>query len=141
MSVHHAADKTVLLEKRLELGLKRLISALKIRNSAAEVVLLPPEKMRLLKKKFLKKKIGQGESVDVLAFEEPPFFPHPDKKGNFLGEICVNREIALKDVELAKFLLVHGLLHLLHYSHDKKSDILKMEKLEKRLIKKLKPLK
>ncbi|TSC96374.1 MAG: putative rRNA maturation factor, partial [Parcubacteria group bacterium Athens1014_10] len=37
-----------------------------------------------------------------------------------------------KEIEI---LLIHGLLHLLGYDHQKEKDALKMERLEKRLLK------
>ncbi len=123
------------LETRLESLSQRLFRVLKIKNSYAEVFLLSGAEMRRLSRKYLKKK--KGYTPDVLSFVEPKGFPHPEKSKKLLGEICINEDIARRDPRRARVLLLHGLLHILGYTHDKKGDTLKMERLERKLIKKL----
>lgn len=125
----------MVLESRLKALSGRLLRILKIKNSYAEVFLLSGAGMRRLGRKYLKKK--KGYAPDVLSFVEPKGFPHPEKRTKFLGEIYINKDLTRRDPRRAAFLLVHGLLHLLGYTHERKSDILRMEKAEKRLIKKL----
>jgi hypothetical protein len=85
-------------------------------------------------RKYIKK--GSDYIPSVLSFVEPKRFPHPETRGKFLGEICLNRDLRPSGERRLGRLLIHGLLHISGYSHDKKSDTLKMEKLEKKLTQK-----
>lgn len=92
------------------------------------------------------------DSFNVHAFEAPKNFPRPDLKGfqnlgevylcpDFIREQSVKMSFAPVEIAgLAKqnneliFFLIHGLLHLLGYTHGKKSDRINMEKKEKELM-------
>jgi probable rRNA maturation factor len=91
---------------------------------------------------------GQDEPTDVLAFsarEEaadlPPFIPPPDGVLH-LGEVIISYPQALIQAEerghsLKKelsILLIHGLLHLLGYDHEKTDAERKMRAREKELL-------
>jgi probable rRNA maturation factor len=74
---------------------------------------------------------------NVLAFPARADFPRPDLSQPDLGEIYLNPAyIAAHDEDL-RFMLVHGMLHLVGYDHIKKSDRISMEKKERELLKKL----
>lgn len=118
-----------------EAAATKILSILGKKNSAADVFLLPGAEMRRLKSRFRGK--STQKEVDVLAFPEPERFPHPEKRRKFLGEVYLNLGIARKDPRRASRLLIHGLLHLLGFSHKGKHDTLKMEKLERELVDKL----
>lgn len=118
------------LEAKLSLRIKKVLKILKI-DAEAAFFLLRNEDLRILKAKYARKK--PKKIVDILAFPETKGFPHPEAKSGHLGEIYLNVNIAEEDFERAKTLAVHGLLHLLGYTHEGKSDILKMEKMEKRM--------
>lgn len=131
-----------LLEKKLNLLAEIALKKLRKSRRSAPVFLLDGKKMASLKLKYAKKKPRKvalrqrgkpKNQVDVLAFPEPAGFPAQHLRKNPIGEIYVNRGIAKSDFERARFLVVHGLLHLLGFSHDKKTDILLMEKEEKKL--------
>jgi len=122
-------------ERRLAVLAKMGLKAMKVPKSAVGIFLLGAAEMARLKYRFFKKK--SKKSVDVLSFREPPHFPHPESRRKFLGEIYLNKELLKKDLKRLEFLLIHGLLHLLGYSHQRKSDILKMERAEEKLAKKL----
>jgi rRNA maturation RNase YbeY len=93
------------------------------------------------------RKIASEDVVSVLAFPEPPSFPHPASSEKMLGEVYLNRDFAAPGSLLGARarastaeryatlgpLLVHGLLHLLGYRHFTKRDTMKMKKQEKRL--------
>jgi len=67
---------------------------------------------------------------NVLAYRPPPHFPRPDLQGRRpLGDLCLNFN---PDGLIPN--LVHGLLHLLGYNHQKKDDRIKMEAKENELI-------
>jgi probable rRNA maturation factor len=91
---------------------------------------------------------GRDEPTDVLAFsarEEaaglPPFIPPPDGVLH-LGEVIISYPQALIQAEehghpLQKelaILLIHGLLHLLGYDHEKSDAKRKMQAREKELL-------
>lgn len=76
------------------------------------------------------------EVVDVLAFPESADFPHPDEP-NRLGEIFLNWDAFKDDFDHLRFLLVHGVLHLLGYTHDGDRDTIVMEKLERTLCRRI----
>jgi rRNA maturation RNase YbeY len=126
--------------RKIEAELKRigekLLSAInwnkKTEKRYFEIVFLGDQKMKALKKRFLKK---TGKNHDVLAFPEPRNFPHPGERGQNLGEIYLNSRL-LGDFNQLVFLTVHGLLHLLGFTHDRKRDTLKMERIERQLIEK-----
>lgn len=91
---------------------------------------------------------GRDEPTDVLAFsarEEadglPPFIPPPDGVLH-LGEVIISYPQALIQAEehghpLKKelaILLIHGLLHLLGYDHEKSNAERKMQAREKEFL-------
>jgi ssRNA-specific RNase YbeY (16S rRNA maturation enzyme) len=146
----------------LRLHLKRVLSYLEEREIVKNagryevgIFLVANRKLREMKKNFL----GEApKTVDVLAFPEPGsenfagrgrrrekkseflptggLFPHPETKKVPLGEIYLNRRLAESDPRRGRFLLRHGLLHLLGYRHNKKSDTIKMQSLEEELNRK-----
>jgi probable rRNA maturation factor len=112
---------------------QRILKTLKVRNATLDIFLLDNRSITRLKARFIKKKT----EPNVLAFPEPAHFPHPETKRRYLGEIYLNRDILKKSPERAKALLLHGILHLLGYDHEKKADIAEMEGLEAKILKKL----
>ncbi|MBU6500682.1 MAG: rRNA maturation RNase YbeY [Patescibacteria group bacterium] len=125
----------VFSEKRAAMVVRNSIRLLGFKKSKADVFLLSGNKMKDLKARFYGHR--PEKAVDVLSFPEPSDFPSPEIKAKFLGEIYLNKDIARTDTERSTFLVIHGLLHLLGYTHDKKNAILKMERLEKRLVEKI----
>lgn len=78
-----------------------------------------------------------GDAVmkkNVLSYEAPETFPHPESKTIPLGEIFLNPAYIRSRDEDFDLMLVHGLLHLLGYDHKQKSDRIKMEKKEDELL-------
>lgn len=77
--------------------------------------------------------------TEVLSFPEPLDFPHPEvlrqaQDEKFLGEIYLNRLAEKKGHDHLRKLLVHAILHLLGYRHDKRYDTIEMESKEKELL-------
>ena len=136
-------------EKPVFLFMMELLEIIGKNNIYLEIYLAGDETMKFLNKKFRNK----NKAADVLSFNEPNKFPHPElvgrgatKKIKPIGEIYLN---LINDLQLTTNnscwlsvisyqLLVHGLLHLLGYNHKEKSDRIKMEKIERLLIGKLK---
>lgn len=109
---------------------KEIFNYLKIRNVSVDIFFLENEEMIILERKFMGKR---KKIVEVLSFNHPPDFPSPDKKGRFLGEIYINKNV--KDPKRVVYLLIHGVLHLLGFDHQRKSDTIKMEELERKILK------
>ncbi len=112
----------------------RRVITLKLRRGRVSVSFLPNAELRRLKKKYLKK---DAAIVDVLSFPEKESFPHPESDKVSLGEIFINKTIVARDPVRARYLLLHGLLHLLGYDHIRKSDNIEMRKIELMVLKKM----
>lgn len=116
------------LEKLGQLSDEVLVR-MKKRNSLVEIFLLPNKEMCRLERLYMGKR---ATYVDVLSFPETEGFPRPDRKRKVLGQVCLNAKL-LTAPDRLKYLLVHGTLHLLGYSHSTKGDMIKMKKAEERL--------
>ena len=118
-------------ERKIKSEAAKILEILKQKKVSAAVFLANNSQMKLLNKKFR----GKNKIADVLSFEEPFKFVNPDLKFKKIGEVYLNMEQPEKEFS-KKFLLAHGLLHLLGYDHIKKSDAVKMEKMEKYIVSK-----
>ncbi|MEK7547017.1 MAG: rRNA maturation RNase YbeY [Patescibacteria group bacterium] len=99
-----------------------------------DVFLLGDAEMKRIKKRFLPREKGPA---NVLSFGEPAGWPRPERGAPKLGEIYLNLDLTGGGTGELAALLVHGVLHLLGYDHRKKSDRMKMENLEKKILLKL----
>ena len=120
-------------ERKLQRLAAKMLRALKVRNASLDIILLDTRKIAALKARFFKKKT----EPNVISFPEPARFPHPETKKRYLGEIYLNRDILRRAPLRAEPLLLHGILHLLGYDHEKQADIAEMEGLEKKILAKL----
>ncbi|KKQ21700.1 MAG: putative rRNA maturation factor [Candidatus Wolfebacteria bacterium GW2011_GWC1_37_10] len=117
---------------------KASLEILKILNQKSvlvEIYLASGAKMRILNRRFK----GKDKPTDILSFPEPRNFPHPGLKLRNLGEIYLYLDYFRKNLVRHdyRYLLTHGILHLLGYDHKKKNDRIKMNKKEQLVIKKL----
>jgi probable rRNA maturation factor len=120
-------------DRNLPLLAKKILAALHQRNAIVDIFLLPNADIKKLKARFIKKQT----EPNVLAFREPIAFPHPElthSRKKYLGEIYLNHDILRKSPERTTPLLLHGMLHLLGYDHQKKADAVKMEALEEKVL-------
>lgn len=128
------------LLKKLERAATRIVkvtpaAAGNVKKSGkTDVFLLGSKEMKRLKKKFLPRNKGPA---NVLSFSEPMDWPSPGKGVGKLGEVYLNLDLTEGKMDKLVPLLLHGILHILGYDHKKKSDIIKMENLEKKLLKTL----
>jgi len=108
------------------------LAKLKMPHAQLGFFLLADAAMERLRKAHLPK---HAKPLDVLSFPEPKQFPHPEeKRGKVLGEIYLNWSLLKSDPERLRFLFIHGLLHLAGFTHAGKSDTMKMEKQERKLL-------
>ena len=73
-------------------------------------------------------------STNVLSFPNPKDFPHPEYDGFYLGEIYLNPDYINEKKESLDHMILHGILHLLGFDHEKSRDSLRMENLEKDIL-------
>lgn len=107
---------------------KQIAALLKLRKPI-DVFLVDGQTMRKLNKKYRKK----DKTTNVLSFVTPLNFPI-----DALGEIYLDPKYIEKKNEDIIFMMLHGVLHILGYDHERNSDRIVMEKKEKQLMKKLK---
>lgn len=135
--------RNIFYEKEIKKIAEKILQFLKKKNCCLEIFLINSRKMKILNKKFRNK----NKTTGILTFVEPQNFPHPESKLKPLGEIYLNadsrglhadkRGKSLRKSALSQrlsALLAHGLLHLMGFQHEKKSDRIKMETKEKFLI-------
>ncbi len=72
---------------------------------------------------------------NVLSYEAPKSFLFGNIKEKFLGEIYLNPKYIENHRENFDLMLVHGFLHLMGYVHEKENDRIKMELIEKNILK------
>ena len=122
-------------EVKLRALARTLLRKLEISGASLDIFLLKDADITALKARFIKKRT----EPNVLSFNEPLAFPHPElKKGKYLGEVYLNKDILKREPERAAPLLLHGILHLLGHDHEKKTDAKKMEALEAKILESMK---
>jgi probable rRNA maturation factor len=104
------------------------------------VAVVSDARMRQLNRRYRQK----NYATDVLSFgnHRSPGLPHPDPGPRFLGDIVIARGVARRQAREAghaeltelKILVLHGLLHLLGYDHER--DAGRMLRVERRLRRK-----
>ncbi len=147
-----AVINTVGRFRRFEIPVKktvlRILEILNKKDVSAEIYLIDSSKIKILNRELR----GKDKPTNILSFKEPKNFIYPDKNEQKLGEIYLNLEMTADyrlqttgerkktaDSSLLSVdeLLIHGILHLIGYDHEKESDRIKMEKREKEVIRKL----
>tara|TARA_Y100000590_G_scaffold196_1_gene233 strand:- start:2711 stop:3169 length:459 start_codon:yes stop_codon:yes gene_type:complete len=124
-------------EKKLK-KIPKILKFTKIRNITFTILLTNSINMKKLNKKFRNK----NKPTNILSF---PFFTLKSlklikQKNFYVGDIAVSFEIINSHSKNNNFisefdkLWVHGLLHLLGYSHKKNKDYFKMNKMEKKIL-------
>lgn len=133
-------QKIVKLEKRkIRHTLKTIMSHLECSDKDISVSFVDDEEIRSLNKNYL----GKDKSTNVLSFSMREN-DYGDINPNVLGDIVISAQTAEHDARTGgltvsqeiDFLLIHGLLHLLGFNHEKttKTETLKMKQKEKGLF-------
>jgi len=118
--------------------ISKIVPFFKEKNAIFTILLTNSLNMKKLNKKFR----NQNTSTDVLSF---PFLSSNNlkftkQKKFYIGDLATSYEIINSRSKKNNFLLefdkawVHGLLHLIGYSHIKNKDYFKMDKIEKRIL-------
>lgn len=119
------------LKGRIKKSTERVLSFLGLDNVYLEISLVDGRKMRGLNRRFRNK----DRSTSILSFSvEESFYP----KKRYLGDLVIDPGYIKKHGQNAEDLVVHGLLHLLGYTHKKKGDKIMMETKEEEVIKAIK---
>lgn len=96
-----------------------------------EINLVSAETMREINKRYR----GTDKESTVLSFSEPieaPILPDTPRP---LGEIFLAPILSERKGEDLTHLVIHGVLHLLGYTHDGENDTMEMEVLEDEIVK------
>jgi len=106
--------------------IKKITSlVLKEENKSVSIALVDEKTIKEINKKYRNK----NKKTDVLSFPEKKEFPN---QKDYLGEVI----ICPSQAEKIEKVLVHGLLHLLGYDHEKsQSQAEKMRKKEESFLK------
>ena len=125
--------------------LRKALQTLRLPKAELSVLLVNDERMRVLNRQYR----GIDRTTDVLSFPQEDSVSFKDlspESDLVLGDIVINlhkaerqaRENGLTFQEELKRLLVHGLLHLLGYDHEKGGYAeRKMKEKSRRLLKEL----
>ncbi len=118
--------------------ISKIIKFFRKKNIVFTILLTNSLNMKKLNNKFRKK----NKSTDVLSF---PYFNPKNlnsikEKKIYIGDIAASYEIINSRSKKNDFLLefdkvwVHGLLHLIGYTHTRNKEYFKMKKVEKRIL-------
>ena len=120
--------------RKVEPGIEKsahfFLGALGKENAHLDVFLVSKRKMRAINRTHR----GKNHSTNVLAFEPPRNFPVSSDPEIELGEIYLCPGHIKKHKEDIDHMLLHGILHLVGFNHENKSDRIKMEKTEEDFI-------
>ena len=116
------------LERKIAGDAERVLGFLRQNKAHLEVYLVSSARMRALNLKYR----GKDRPTNVLSFPSPPDFPKMGR--NSLGEVYLCPSYIKRQREDILTLLVHGILHLLGFNHESRSDRMIMEKREKEVL-------
>ena len=128
------------LAARLGRSARRLLRGLRLDEAELSVVLVSDRRMRRLNREWR----GRDRTTDVLSFSQREGDgPSPD---GLLGDVIISvdsarRQAAARGESLAREgerLLIHGLLHLLGYDHERSApEARRMQRKERALLRTL----
>ncbi|MDD4761852.1 MAG: rRNA maturation RNase YbeY [Candidatus Pacebacteria bacterium] len=120
------------LKKEAEKTAKAVLKEMK-RKGRVEIYFVKDEEMAEINK------VSRGKKgpTNILSFETKEYFPRPDLKEPFLGEIYIAPDYSKKKGDSVKLLIIHGVLHLLGFDHKTKKEASIMEKKEEFFLKRV----
>ena len=122
---------------KIKMKLKRILKDLECDDAELSILITDDKHIAELNSRFLKRK----GPTNVLAFpirEDDPNEPET----SMLGDIVISLDAAMRDAiktgenltKMTDRLLIHGLLHLLGYSHERLEEAWRMEEETERLL-------
>jgi len=116
-------------EKNLEKIALSALGYLKEKGVGVDVFLVGNPRMRGLNNSYL----GKDAPTNVISIEAPPF-PNASSLCRPVGEIYLCPPYIREHRDDIEYMLIHGLLHLLGFLHETKSDRMVMETAERKII-------
>ncbi len=129
VAVRSKYKKYEVFEKEVRKAAQAALKFFKKDGFLVEVNLVSDKEIRRLNSNLRKK----DKVTNILSFSELNNFPYPETRLLPLGEIYLAPDYIRKKGEDFSRLTVHGVLHLLGFSHSRKSDKIKMERLEEEI--------
>ena len=102
-------------------------------NIFIEINLVSAETMREINKRYR----GIDKESTVLSFSEPTEAPILPNAPRPLGEVFLAPMLIERNGEDLTHLVIHGVLHLLGYTHDEENDTMEMERKEEEIFRHL----
>lgn len=119
------------LENKIQRVIRQSLRFLQKNKQGLEVYLIDNKTMSALGRRF---NHHGKHSANVLSFPVNDAFPYPNFNQHFLGEIYLAPDYIKAQGQNIDDLAIHGLLHLLGYTHNKKRDRMEMETLEEKIV-------
>lgn len=125
-------------KKFLEKVVKIFCKEVTVKRSSLEVIVIGDKEMKNLNRSYR----GKNITTDVLSFS---FSEEKKVKTDFLGQIFISypkikkqaKEYKVKEKEEFTRMFIHGILHLLNYDHNTKSNEKKMFCLQEKIVEKV----
>lgn len=114
-------------EKPLRQTAEGVFKFMKKTGVGLDIYLVEARRMKFLNKLYR----GKDSVTDVLAVEPPKGFPK--EEASRIGEIYINPPCVKRKGYTNEYALIHGILHLLGFSHEGKSDNIEMRNLEREI--------
>ena len=118
------------LEGNLKKSARGALRSFGVRGLRVNILLVGKLRMQALNSEFR----GKLCPTNVLAFPVPDDFPVPPNAFRPIGDVYLCPPYIEEHGESLEYMLVHGMLHLLGFKHESKSDRMKMEKREAQVI-------
>ena len=120
------------MEKKIKIAAEKFLKILGVTNRSLEIFLVSNNVMRDINREYR----GKDKATNVLSFEAAAM-PFLSKTALPLGTIYLAPKYITDHNEDIRYLLLHGILHLLGYTHEQGTRKAKaMEQKEKEVISK-----
>ena len=130
------AARATALGGRLRRSARKLLDRLRLRDAELSILLVSDREMRVLNRRWR----GRDRPTDVLSFAQGD--GEPDAPDGLLGDVVISVDTARRQAaerretvgREAERLLIHGLLHLLGYDHERSAaEARRMQRRERTL--------
>lgn len=122
----HGLSRRPSLAREVEKIAQVVLRFFYLQSKELDIIFLGNEEMVSLKKSYLPRKSGPANTLSFPAGDEFPQLPNQPAP---LGEVFLNSDLTQYRVEEITPLLIHSILHLLGYHHEKERDKIEMDRL------------